>query len=153
MIFSMTQHGRLRLRRTLAGVIPLAAILLAVLPASAQQQFQGWCANVRIEISQELTTERIGFEATLEITNNTGEDPITDFGAALTFEDPVDGSDASDHFFVQQPTIQNTNAADGSGVIGPTKTAIITWFIIPKPSAGGTEPNGIEYSVGCELAG
>ncbi|MDP0500163.1 MAG: hypothetical protein Q7P63_08680 [Verrucomicrobiota bacterium JB022] len=130
----------------------LLALLLLAPAARAQQQFQGWCAQVRIEILQELTTERVGFEATLEVTNNTGEDPITDFAAQLTFTYP-DGTDASDLFFVQAPEIENTNGIDGSGVIGPTKTAIVRWFIIPKPTAGGTEPNGKFYEVGCELSG
>ncbi|KAF0094831.1 MAG: hypothetical protein E1N59_1566 [Puniceicoccaceae bacterium 5H] len=150
MSFPVTQSGRSKLTAFLA---PLLALMLAVPSALAQQQFQGWCARVKIEIAQELTTERVGFEATLEVTNNTGEDPITDFAAQLTFENPQTGEDASDLFFVQPPEIEHTNAVDGSGVIGPTKTAVVRWFIIPKPTAGGTDPSGIEYSVGCELSG
>src|SRR3954466_5242162 len=53
----------------------LCVLLIAALFGSAlraQQQFQGVCANVKIEIQQELAFERIGFEATLEITNNLG---------------------------------------------------------------------------------
>ena len=34
---------------------------------------------------------RIGFEATLKVTNNDGADPITNFSAALTFRDPETG--------------------------------------------------------------
>ena len=95
MSFPVTQSGRSKLTAFLA---PLLALMLAVPSALAQQQFQGWCARVKIEIAQELTTERVGFEATLEVTNNTGEDPITDFAAQLTFENPQTGEDASDLF-------------------------------------------------------
>src|SRR5437016_10754393 len=42
----------------------LALATFRPLPASAQQQFQGLCARVKIQILQELTLERIGFEAT-----------------------------------------------------------------------------------------
>ena len=56
--------------------------------AWGQQQQRGVCARVKIVILQELALERVGFEATLEITNNDGDDPITDFFAALTFENP-----------------------------------------------------------------
>jgi hypothetical protein len=42
--------------------------------------------KVKIEILQELTLERIGFLASLEITNNEGDAPITNFSAKLTFE-------------------------------------------------------------------
>jgi beta propeller repeat protein len=131
-------------------------VLACRLPA--QQQFQGVCANVKIEIQQELAFERIGFEATLEITNNLGGDPITDFSARLTFSDPADivggvPRDVSDRFFVQRPRLTDVNATDGTGVIGPTKTGIVRWFIIPKPSAGGTSPQGRKYEVGVAMSG
>jgi beta propeller repeat protein len=152
--------GILPVRRPfLAGCVAFIASLLALAPlARAQQQFQGVCANVKIVIQQELAIERIGFEATLEITNNVGGDPITDFSAALTFSDPsntTDGvaADAGDLFFVQQPRMTEVNAVDGTGVIGPTKTAVIKWFIIPKPGAGGALPQGKQYSVGVNMSG
>ncbi len=132
------------------GVAPVLAIPSI---APAQQQFDGWCAQARVEIEQELTLERIGFEATLEVTNNEGEDAITDFYAELTFEDPEDGSDASDLFFVREPELEFVNRVDGDGIIQPTRTAIIRWFIIPTIDAGGTNPNGREYLVGCDLGG
>ena len=141
---------------------PRCALLIAALVVSvsapAQQQFQGVCANVKIEIQQELAFERVGFEATLEITNNLGGDPITDFTAQLTFVDPkvlVNGApaDVSDRFFVQRPRLTDVNATDGTGVIGPTKTGIIRWFIIPKPGAGGILPQGKDYEVGVNMSG
>ncbi len=138
-------------------LLPLG-LLLAAAEAVAQQQFQGVCANVKIEIQQELALERIGFEATLEITNNLGGDPITDFSARLTFTDPQDlvggvPRDVSDRFFVQRPRLTDVNATDGTGVIGPTKTGIVRWFIIPKVGAGGTLPQGKKYEVGVNMSG
>lgn len=135
-----------------------AGVLFSVLPAWAQQQFQGSCASVKIEIVQELTIERIGFEATLEVTNNDGADPLTDFFAELTFEDETLSTaavtnDASAKFFVRNPRLESISAVDGNGVIGPTKTAIIRWFIIPKPATGGTEATGKEYKVGVRMSG
>lgn len=142
--------------RALFGALCLAAWFAPA--ARAQQQFQGVCANVKIEILQELSFERIGFEATLEITNNVGGDPITDLSAQLTFSDPKDlvngvPRDVADRFFVQRPRLTDVNAVDGTGVIGPTKTGIIRWFIIPKPGAGGTTSAGMRYEVGVNLAG
>ena len=134
----------------------LTVIFLCVLTLSlhAQQQFQGWCARVKIEIEQELTLERIGFEATLTVTNNDGEDAITDFLAELTFEDPENpGEDASDLFFVRQPQIESVSAVDGNGVIQPSRTAVVRWFIIPKILAGGEDPRGKVYQVGARLGG
>ena len=136
-------------------VTPLIAFMALIAPSrlAAQQQFQGVCSRVKIVIQQELTVERIGFEATLEVTNNDGADPITDFSAQLTFRDPATGANASDMFFVQTPTYENISRIDGTGVIQPTKKAVIRWFLIPKIATGGTNPQGKEYAIGSTLAG
>ncbi len=136
----------------------LVVTLFCGAPARAQQQQQGLCARVKIVILQELALERVGFEATLEITDNDGDDPITDFYASLTFENPQlttnsVPNDASPLFFVRAPTFESVNGVNGDGVIAPTTKAVIRWFIIPKPTAGGTTPDGIRYKVGCRLAG
>lgn len=125
--------------------------------ARAQEQQQGLCAEIKMVISQELTLERIGFLATLQITDNDGTDPITDFAANLTFENHLLSTngvnDSSSLFFVQPPTLQNINGVTGGGVIGPSQTATISWFIIPTVNAGGTSPGGIRYQVGATLSG
>ena len=134
----------------------LAFTFMLLLPASAQQQFQGVCNRVKIEIEQELTTERIGFEAVLRVTNNDGQDPINLFSAALTFTDAETGEDASNKFFIQPPELASINRIDGAGIIAPTQTAVVTWFIIPKTgdnAPGGEDPRGKEYNVGCDLSG
>src|SRR5687768_15964713 len=135
----------------------LLAVLACGQPSIGQQQHQGLCARVKIVILQELALERVGFEATLEITNNDGEDPITDFSAALTFENPQlttnAVNDSSSLFFVRAPTFESINNVNGDGVIAPSTKAAIPWFIIPKPTAGGTTPDGIRYRVACQLAG
>jgi beta propeller repeat protein len=136
----------------------LLAALSLPRASQAQQQFQGVCSQVKIVIQQQLTIERIGFEATLEVSNNDGEDPITDFYAALTFENPALSTngvvnDASSLFFVQSPTFESVNGVSGNGVIGPTTKAVIKWFLIPKISAGGSSPDGVRYKIGCNLGG
>jgi len=135
-------------------------LLLFLLPWTgvAQEQQQGLCADVKIVISQQLTLERIGFQATLQITDNDPNDPITDFAANLTFENPAlstNGTinDSSSLFFVQPPTLQNVASVNGSGVFSPGQTATIVWFIIPTTNAGGMSPNGVVYNVGATLSG
>jgi hypothetical protein len=136
----------------------VALLCLGAVAGPAQQQFQGVCSRVKMVIEQELTLERIGFEALLEVTNNDGEDPLTDFSASITFQfadtttNGTAGADASALFFVRAPTLESINAIDGSGVIGPTKKAVVKWFIIPKIAAGGTSPQGVRYRVNCNLA-
>jgi len=152
-VLSMNAKNRVRFVR--GGLLALA---LALLPAAgrAQQQFQGVCSRVKIQILQELSLERIGFLATLEVTNNDGVDSITDFSASLTFTDPADGdgaeNNASDWFFVRAPEMENINNISGQGIIAPTQKAVVRWFIIPKPGAGGEDPAGKRYRVGCNLS-
>ena len=136
----------------------LWATVCMLLPVSghAQQQFQGVCSRVKIEILQELSLERIGFLATLEVTNNDGVDSITDFSASLSFTDPSveegEENNASDWFFVRAPELENINAINGTGIIAPTQKAVVRWFIIPKPGAGGQDPAGKRYRIGCNLS-
>jgi beta propeller repeat protein len=143
--------------KTMAGLAGFVALLLAM-TASAQEQQQGVCAPVRMQILQQLTLERVGFMATLTITDNTGNNPITDFAANLTFENPLLSSngtvnDSSSQFFVQPPTFQNIQDVSGNGVIQPGQTATISWFIIPTVSSGGTNANGVIYNVAASLGG
>jgi hypothetical protein len=136
------------------GLLALALLLPAA--GLAQQQFQGVCSRVKIEIQQELSLERIGFLATLEVTNNDGVDSITDFSAALSFTDPASGdgeeNNAADRFFVRAPEMENINSINGQGIIAPTQKAVVRWFIVPKPGAGGEDPAGKRYRVGCNLS-
>lgn len=138
----------------------LAGSCLCLLPTDvlAQEQQQGCVAQVTIVIEQKLTVERVGFLATLQITDNDANNPITGFNANLTFENPASSTngvvnDSSSLFFVQPPTLQNVTDVQGAGVIGPGETATISWFIIPTVSAGGTSPTGIRYNVGASLGG
>jgi len=143
--------------KLLSLLIPV--LLSAVVDkAESAQQFQGVCAVSKIEISQELTLERIGFLASLEITNNEVDASITNFSARIGFGGPSDAdpsvlTDRSDRFFVKPPKLFGVDAIDGSGVIAPGQTARIEWFIIPKVSAGGTDIAGVQYFVGADLGG
>lgn len=135
---------------------PVILALAWVWPsAHAAQQYQGLCSYVKIEILQEMTLERVGFLATLTVTNNEGDASITNFSAALTFKQRGVGGqmeDASAMFFVQPPKIRGVNSI-GGGIIAPGQMAVVEWFIIPKTSAGGTTPEGMRYEVGAQLAG
>src|SRR5208282_1678498 len=124
----------------------------------AQEQNSGLCAPVVISLSQQLTLERIGFQATLQITDNDPKNPISDFAANLTFQNPAlstNGTvnDSSSLFFVQPPVLQNISDIKGAGVIQPGQTAQISWFLIPTTNAGGTSPFGVLYTIGASLSG
>ncbi len=146
----------IKLNRQVVKLFLLLSCCVALAPVNAAQQFQGLCSFIRIEIQQELALERIGFLATLEVTNNEGDAVLTDFSSQLTFATADEGGnaiDASDRFFVQPPDLSGINAIDGTGLIEPGETARVEWFIIPKIAAGGESQTGINYEVGAELAG
>src|ERR1039458_7862781 len=90
------EGGKMSRRFELRTTVGLAALLLAV-AAPAQQQQSGVCAPVKIQILQQLTLERVGFLATLTITDNTANNPITDFAANLTFENPLLSTRSEEH--------------------------------------------------------
>lgn len=148
-------------RRRLVHVTPwLVGLSLLASGASllAQQQQQGTCTLIKMSISQQLTMERVGFLATLTISDNDATDPITDFAANLTFENQLlstNGAidDSSSLFFVQPPTFQNLQGVTGNGSLGSGQTATISWFIIPTTAAGGGVPTGTRYRVGAVLSG
>ncbi len=145
-------HRRCAVRLVCLWTLLLGQSLLA------QEQFSGLCAPVTIVLSQTLTLERIGFQATLQITDNDPSNPITDFAASLTFSNPLlstNGTvnDSSSSFFVQPPVLQGISDINGAGVIQPGATAQISWFLIPTTNAGGMNPNGIIYDIGANLSG
>lgn len=142
--------------RYLLALLLMLLLLMPMSSAWAAQQYQGLCSYIRIEIKQELALERIGFLATLEVTNNEGDAVLTDFSAGLTFtQTDIEGNlvDVSDKFFVKPPELSGIASVDGTGLIEPGETATVSWFIIPKITAGGESPVGIDYDVGAELAG
>ena len=127
------------------AALGLAGLCLCILPGGvlAQEQQQGLCADVEIVISQQLTLERVGFLATLQITCNDANNPITGFSANLTFENlslSTNGvvNDSSSLFFVQPPTLQNVTNVSGAGVIGPGETQTKTFEM-----KSGTQAIGI----------
>lgn len=141
-------------------VLTLIAMLGFPSMVQSAQQYQGFCSYVKMEIQQQMAIERTGFLATLEVTNNEGDAVITDFASLLTFSKTIIGeddeaitTDASDLFYVQPAILKGINSIDGRGQISPGETAVVEWFIIPKISAGGESPAGVQYKIGADLAG
>lgn len=112
------------------------------------------CAEVKIEIEQELTLERQAFEARMRIIN--GLDlPLNNIAVEVKFYD-ADGnvvlasSDPNDpnpdvKFFI-------TESGDGvSSSVAPQSDNRFTWLIIPTIAAGGESPAGQAYDIGATL--
>jgi hypothetical protein len=118
---------------------------LAFLYAGASRA-QSVCAIVKLQISQKATLEREAFNADLNISNNVPNQPLTNLKVQVFIKD-ANGNPADQFFFVAVSSLSGVNAIDGTGVIQSSSSADINWIIIPSTGAGGTLPQGLNYSV------
>lgn len=124
------------------------ATALGLLAANdADAQSAAVCAEVKIEILQRLTFERIAFDARLVMTNNLPTDSLENFGVNLVIQDP-DGNDAGALFFIGVADTENIAAVDGTGSLAAGVRAEAHWLLIPVAGAGGTAQIGRNYTVG-----
>ena len=95
--------------------------LTFALPASAQESF---CAQVTIEIKQELTLERQGFDAFMRINNGLPDVPVEDVHIVVAFTDedgnPVQATSDPENtdaaFFIRLDSLSGIGNVDGRSV-------------------------------------
>ena len=140
------------LRRIFSCLSVLTTLAGVGVPASRAQE--SVCAQVVIEIDQELTLEREGFEARLGVTNGL---PLSldNFQVTLHFTDangsPVrvstDAAPESSGLFyyrVQTGCTFPTSVAAGA-------SAKVAYLIVPAPGAAGTTSGGALYYIGATV--
>ncbi len=111
------------------------------------------CVRVRIEIEQELTLERQGFEARMNIGNG-GTAALENLTAVVNFTDkdgnPVvatsNPNDTSAKFFIRL-----TSSATLPSQVAAGAEQKLRWLIIPSPGAAGASQVGTLYFVGATL--
>ncbi|WP_444956868.1 hypothetical protein [Microbulbifer sp. ZKSA002] len=138
-----------------------------VTPLVAVAQEESLCAEVRIEILQELTLERQGFEAIMRITNSLDTFAIEDIAITVDFADDegnqvtaTSDSSASDaEFFIRIDDTQNIGslvvAEDGivtDGEINAGSVGEFCWLIVPTANAAEQTDNGELFFVGATLS-
>ena len=117
------------------------------------------CAEVSIQIKQELTLERQGFEATLEIENVLEDRPLKNISIDVLFNDAAgetvlassDPNNSKAQFFVRLLNKENTSTENGSDSVLPQQKATYTWLIVPAPGAASGSQSGTLYWVGAEF--
>ncbi|MFO7716587.1 hypothetical protein [Desulfosarcina sp.] len=117
------------------------------------------CAEVKIEIKQELTLERQAFDAHLRIKNGLGHISLEDVSIAVHFSDAdghvvqatADPADRSARFFIRVDSMTNIGNVNGTGTVAPSTSADIHWLIIPAPGASNGLSSGTLYYVGATL--
>ena len=108
------------------------------------------CSSVTIQIDQQLTLERIAFDARMKITNNLPDQSLDDVRVDLVIRDSQ-GNDQTSLFFIKAPDCTNISDVSGTGSVAASTEADVHWLIIPSPGAGGQNPAGIVYWVGATM--
>lgn len=101
------------------------------------------CAKVKIEITQEMTMERQGFDAMMKINNGLTTTSLDNVGVNVNFKDEAgnairassDPNDTTAAFFIRIDTMTGINNVTGTGVVAPSSTAEIHWLIIPSQAS------------------
>ena len=117
------------------------------------------CAQVKIEIKQELTLERQAFDAHMRINNGLSHISLEDIDIEVSLADeegtPVpassDPGNTAALFFIRLDSMENIDSVAGSGSIGPATSADIHWLIIPAPGSSNGLQQGKLYYVGAKL--
>lgn len=134
----------------------LLAIVMCCFGGIAQAA-ESSCARVQIEILQELTLERVAFDAKMVIHNKIPDKALTDIRVDVTIADET-GNLKNELFFVRVTSQDNMsetgidgNMVNGDGIVGAGNSAEIHWLIIPSTGAGGEVTTGVPYLVGATL--
>ncbi len=138
----------------------LLSLLVTLWTPRAADAAGSICATVRIEIAQELTLERQGFDARMLLTNGLDTASLDAVAAQVLFSDadgnPVratsDPNDTSAAFYIRLDTLDGISAVDGSAALAPASSAEIHWLIIPARGVAGALPSGKLYLIGAQLS-
>ena len=136
-------------------LVAIIVVLLCCLGGTAQAE--SVCARVALEIAQEMTLERVAFDAKLVIHNKLPERNLTNIRVDISILDAL-GNQKNDQFFVRLTTQDNItetgsdgSSVNGDGIVNANQSAEIHWLIIPSPGAGGEVATGVPYDVGATL--
>ncbi|MFZ5571308.1 MAG: carboxypeptidase regulatory-like domain-containing protein [Thermodesulfobacteriota bacterium] len=147
-------------RRSMSLLKLFFVMLLCVSPFKAQAA-DSLCAEVKLEIKQELSLERQAFDAHMRINNGLTNISLDQVGIVVNFTDedgnPVIASfdpnadPNTTRFFIRVDSMDNIADIDGTGVVAPSTSADIHWLIIPAQGAAQGLPQGKLYYVGATL--
>lgn len=111
-----------------------------------------------MEILQELTVERVAFDARMGLTNGIAEYPLENIRVDITIRD-LNGNIKNDLFFVRPPILAGISGTmDGTGLVPASSKGESHWLIIPSVGAGyvmmdgALKQVGVEYLVGATLS-
>ena len=101
------------------------------------------CIQARIEIPQDATLERQGFDARLELTNMLQDHDMMNMSVRVNFTDS-EGNPADDLFFTTILSASGLRSGD-SGDLYAGEMCDIHWLFVPTPGTGGNDSAGRSY--------
>jgi len=149
-------HSALCLLRLSSWMI-LGALLFS--PGFSYAADETVCAQVKIEIRQEMTLERQAFDAHMRINNGLSHITLQDVDVDVSFTDEEGNSVLASFnpantdalFYIRVDSMDNIENIDGSGTVDPSSAADIHWLIIPAPGSSNGLKSGTLYYVGATL--
>jgi beta propeller repeat protein len=110
------------------------------------------CAKVSMQILQQLTVERVAFDAKLVIANGISDQVLQNIRVDVNITDG-NGNVKNEIFFVRPPALTGISGSlDGTGNVSGGTNGEAHWLIIPSPGAGGQSTVGTDYWVGATLS-
>jgi len=118
---------------------------IATILDQSDNENQGVCASVTIQISQRVTLTREAFEGTLGVLNGHPTDMIDSLIFDLEILNPQ-GVLSNDLFQIELTNLDQLTGIDGTGTLGAQEQGTATLLFIPERGAAPTVP--ISYSFG-----
>ncbi len=107
------------------------------------------CIKIKLEIRQELTLERQGFDAMLKLKNIRQDYDMNNISVRIIFRNSS-GDEVNNLFFMRLSSIKGMENVD-NGTLPPGGEAEIHWLIVPVPGAGGNSSAGVKYTAEAEI--
>ncbi len=99
----------------------------------------GVCARVRLQLDQDLVVTRTALNATLELVNNSPDQPLDDLSAEIDVTD-ISGNVVNELFGVRAPELNGLTSVDGTGRIAAGSSGRAAWLLFPSPDAAAEGP-------------
>jgi hypothetical protein len=106
--------------------------------ATPDRNGQGVCAEVRLQIQQDVVQNRQAFSASLELLNGHFSS-IESIRAGIQIEDRT-GNNAEHLFAIETIELVGLGSLEGDSSLGQGDEATITWLIVPTQAAALTSP-------------
>ena len=111
-------------------------------------QSDGTCAEVQLQLDQNVAITRTAFKATLQLNDSAQNVPLSSIKVSLKVIDQA-GNDQTALFVIGSPTVTGLSAVDGTGTLVAGGSGTATWTILPtrQAAANGT----MQYFVSGEI--